>query len=416
MSGTPAQPERPALAPGAGNVLYGSDIVAETLRALDLPFIALTPGASFRGLHDSLVNHLGNEAPQMLLCLHEESAVSLAQGWAKVTGRPMAVAVHSNVGLMHATMPVFNAWCDRMPMLLIGATGPVDAAKRRPWIDWIHTAQDQNALVRHYVKWDAQPASVEAAREALLRAHWLTVTPPCAPVFVTLDAALQEAPLEAPPPPLDPARFAPAGVPDAAPEAIARAAAVLRDARHPVILMGRVGRGMDAWAARVALAEALRARVATSILGAAAFPTDHAAHLGAPATFAGPELIAALGDADAILSLDWIDLAGTLRAAGAFPPAARIVHVSLDHALHNGWSMDHQGFPPADILLPTTPDRAVASLSAALGVAAAPAPLGPPAPAPLVPAGPISVRGLAHALRAATAGHDVSILHLPLPW
>lgn len=132
--------ERPP--PSGGVRLFGSDAIAETLRALDIPFIALNPGASYRGLHDSLVNHLGNTAPQMLLCLHEEHAVAIAHGWAKVTGKPMLVAVHSNVGLFHATMAIFNAWCDRMPMIVLGATGPVDAAKRRPWIDWIHTAQD----------------------------------------------------------------------------------------------------------------------------------------------------------------------------------------------------------------------------------------------------------------------------------
>src|SRR5262245_60138875 len=116
---------------------FGSDVVAETLRALDIPYIALNPGASYRGLHDSIVNFLGNERPQILLCLHEESAVAIAHGYAKVTGRAMAAAVHSNVGLLHATMAIFNAWCDRMPVIVLGATGPVDATKRRPWIDWI---------------------------------------------------------------------------------------------------------------------------------------------------------------------------------------------------------------------------------------------------------------------------------------
>ena len=124
---------------------FGSDVVAETLSALDIPYIALNPGASYRGLHDSIVNFLGNEQPQMLLCLHEEAAVAIAHGYAKVTGKAMAAAVHSNVGLFHATMAIFNAWCDRMPILILGATGPVDAMKRRPWIDWIHTAADQGA-------------------------------------------------------------------------------------------------------------------------------------------------------------------------------------------------------------------------------------------------------------------------------
>ena len=123
--------DRPVPA-GVNAAGFGSDVVAETLRALDIPYIALNPGASYRGLHDSLVNYLGNERPQMLLCLHEESAVAIAHGYAKVTGKPMAAAVHSNVGLMHATMAIFNAWCDRMPVLVLGATGPVDAAKRRP--------------------------------------------------------------------------------------------------------------------------------------------------------------------------------------------------------------------------------------------------------------------------------------------
>src|SRR3979409_611283 len=133
--------ERP-LPSGANAAAFGSDVIAETLRALEVPYIALNPGASYRGLHDSLVNYLGNTRPQMLLCLHEESAVAIAHGYAKVTDRMMGAVVHSNVGLMHASMAIFNAWCDRVPMLVLGATGPWDAAKRRPWSDWIHTASD----------------------------------------------------------------------------------------------------------------------------------------------------------------------------------------------------------------------------------------------------------------------------------
>ena len=410
---TPATPERPPPAP-AGPARYGSDAVAELLRALGFPFIALTPGASFRGLHDSLVNHLGNTSPQMLLCLHEDTAVSLAQGWAKVTGRPLAVALHSNVGLLHGSMSIFNAWCDRVPMLVIGATGPVDAARRRPWIDWIHTAQDQNALVRGFVKWDAQPASVPAATEALLRAAWLTATPPCAPVFVTLDAGLQEAALEAPFTPPDPARFLPPAAPHPAAEAIARAAAMLRASRRPVLLIGRNGRGTDAWAARVALAEALRARVATDIKCPAAFPTDHPVHLGAPATFPGPDLLAALREADLVVSLDWVALAGTLAAA-PLPAEARVIQISPDHGLHNGWSMDHQGFAPVDLHLPAPPDAVLPELLAALGVM----PAGfaaTAAPAVAAPEGALTVSLLAQALRAVTRGQPVSLLHLPLGW
>ena len=145
--------------------------------------------------------------------------MAIAHGYAKVTGRPMAAAVHSNVGLMHATMAIFNAWCDRMPVLVLGATGPVDAPKRRPWIDWIHTARDQGALIRAYTKWDDQPASAEAAREAVLRAFWLARSAPMAPVYVNLDAGMQEAPLADPLPPLDISRFVPDVAAGAPPEA-----------------------------------------------------------------------------------------------------------------------------------------------------------------------------------------------------
>src|SRR5512135_2512333 len=273
--------DRPVPA-GVNAPAFGSDVIADTLRMLDIPYIALTPGASYRGLHDSLVNYLGNERPQMLLCLHEESAVAIAHGYAKVTGKAMAAAVHSNVGLMHATMALFNAWCDRMPMVVLGATGPVDATKRRPWIDWIHTARDQGALVRGYTKWDDQPASPVAAREAVLRANWIANTAPCGPTYVNLDAGMQEEKLAEQVAPIDTQRFMPpvASAPPA--DATARAAALLRDAKHPVILAGRVSRDLDAWNARIELAERLSAKVVTDLKIGASFPTDHYLHAGAP--------------------------------------------------------------------------------------------------------------------------------------
>ena len=155
--------ERPNQA-GSNAPGFGSDVVAETLRDLDIPYIALNPGASYRGLHDSLVNYLGNAAPQMLLCLHEEAAIAIAHGYAKVTGRAMAAAVHSNVGLMHGTMAIFNAWCDRMPIIILGATGPVDAVKRRPWIDWIHTARRPARPAGRPTWYSAAPARPGRAR------------------------------------------------------------------------------------------------------------------------------------------------------------------------------------------------------------------------------------------------------------
>src|SRR5215813_13447068 len=249
--------------------VWGSDAMAACLRALDVPYLALNPGASYRGLHDSLVNYLGNTNPQMLLALHEESAVAIAHGFAKASDRMVGAVLHYNVGLMHGTMAIFNAWCDRAPVLLLGATGPWDASKRRPWIDWIHTVSDQGALIRDYTKWDNQPASVPAAYEALLRAAQIANTAPRGPTYVNLDAALQEAKIGALPPLPDASRFRAPEAIMPSPTAVRAAADLLSNARNPVILMGRVSRSEQGWRERVALAEKLQARVFTDIKTAA---------------------------------------------------------------------------------------------------------------------------------------------------
>src|SRR5579871_992054 len=387
--------ERP-IPSGVNAAGFGSDVIAEALRDLDIPYIALNPGASYRGLHDSLVNHIGNANPQMLLCLHEEAAVAIAHGYAKVTGKAMAAAVHSNVGLFHATMAIFNAWCDRMPVIILGATGPVDAAKRRPWIDWIHTAADQGAIVRNYTMWHDQPASPAAAREALLRAAWLANASPQAPVYINLDADMQEAPLDKPLPPIDAKRYMPSVVSAPPAEHIEQAAESLKNAKHPVILAGRVSRDVSAWKHRVALADAIGAHVCTTPKVGAAFPTDHPMHLDAPQPFTKDELTPHLKEADVILSLDWVDLAGTLKTFGG-ALAGKVIQISLDHQLHNGWSMDYQGLPPVDLMISAHPDAAVSALLQAIGPAAAkPRAPAPPLHQPKGGRGSLGIEDVAH--------------------
>jgi thiamine pyrophosphate-dependent acetolactate synthase large subunit-like protein len=409
--------DRPVPA-GVNAVGFGSDVVADALRATDIPYIALNPGASYRGLHDSLVNYLGNERPQLLLCLHEESAVAIAHGYAKVTGKAMAAAVHSNVGLMHATMAIFNAWCDRMPMVILGATGPVDAVKRRPWIDWIHTARDQGALVRGYTKWDDQPASPVAAREAVLRANWIANTAPRGPTYVNLDAEMQESKLTEAVPPIEAARFMPPVKNVPAPDLVRQAADILRNARRPVILAGRVSRDLDAWKARIALAEAVNAKVATDLKVAAAFPTHHPLHVGSPGTIAmTSQALDAIREADAILSLDWVDVAGTLKFVfGATVPSARIVQVSVDHYLHNGWSMDYQGLPPVDVFIDCEPDVAVPALLAALGPQGSQNTAAHKKEFPKLTDDKLTVDHLADALRHAVGDRPTSLTHVSLSW
>src|SRR5271154_4067784 len=405
--------ERP-IPSGTNAAGFGSDVVAEVLRDLDIPYIALNPGASYRGLHDSLVNHIGNAAPQMLLCLHEEAAVAIAHGYAKVTGKAMAAAVHSNVGLFHATMAIFNAWCDRMPMVILGATGPVDAAKRRPWIDWIHTARDQGALVREYTKWDDQPASPAAAREAILRGTWISNTAPQGPVYINFDAELQEAKLAEQLPPIDVARYMPQIAAAAPADLVRKAAEMLKGAKQVLILAGRASRDPAAWNARVALAEALNARVVTDLKIGASFPTDHPLYIGSPRAIT-PESVEGLKNVDVILSLDWVDLAGALRFAGPMP-AAKVIQVSLDHRIHNGWSMDHQALPPVDLILSADPDLVVPELVAAIGKSSKPHAM--PSPRTMSDKTPTAspketpARGVRRVLKAG----PVTFPPLPLSW
>jgi len=352
---------------GKPQMKWGSDVVAEVTRRLDLKYIALVPGASYRGFHDSIVNYLGNRNPQMVICLHEEHAVSIADGYGKVTEEPMAVALHSNVGLMHATMPIFNAWCDRTPMIIFGATGPVDAHRRRPWIDWIHTSKDQASMIRNYTKWDDQPASPEAAVESVLRANQITRSAPYGPVYICLDAGLQESPLTEEVSVPDPARFAPAPSPAVPHASVLKALKAIDKAKFPLILMGRVSRKQADWDRRVRFAEVIGAAVMTSSNDAASFPTTHPSHLAAPCLRPSKAATALIEKADLILSMDWLDLAGVFRLALGTaqtqePADKTIVHCSVDNYRTNGWSMDHQALPAVDIPIHAEPDQFIAQM------------------------------------------------------
>jgi thiamine pyrophosphate-dependent acetolactate synthase large subunit-like protein len=397
---------------------WGSDVAAQMLRRLGIPWIALTPGASYRGFHDSLVNHLGNERPEMLLCLHEEHAVAIAHGYAKVSGRAMAVALHSNVGLMHGSMAIFNAWGDRVPMLILGATGPVDAAQRRPWIDWLHTTQDQGALIRHFTKWDDQPGSAAALPEAMARGWKITNTSPMAPVYINLDAAWQEAPLEGAVRWPAPSRHAPVEPPRPDPGAIARAAGMLAAAERPVILMGRGARDEAALAARVALAERSGAAMLSDLKTGTMVPTDHPNHAGLPFNKLSAVARQVLREADLILSLGWIDLGGALKQAyGDEEPPASILHAGDDMQLHRGWGQEHFALPPVDIEFGCAADAVVQDLLAALPDV--------PRPAPALPASPksssaegesLTFRDVAHALRREVADQPVTFPALARSW
>lgn len=397
---------------------WASDVAAEMLRRSGLKYISLVPGASYRGLHDSIVNYLGNTDPEMVLCLTEQAAVGIAHGYAKVTGKPMGVALHANIGVMHAAINIFDAYADRMPMVIMGATGPVDAAKRRPWIDWIHTAADQAAMVRDYLKWDDQPGSAEAIADSVLRATLMASTAPMGPTYVCLDAALQEESLDSPVALPDPKHFHVAAPPGPDAESLAKAAAALKSASKVVILAGRVSRDEHDWERRIQLAEALDAKVYTALKLGASFPDSHPLHEGILPLFQSKDDISALGEADVILSLDWLDVKALLDTAGrAGDDSLTVIHASLDRYAHTGAVMDYLGLPRADIMLLADPDTTTQALLTSLGadkkpaaVAAKPGVIEPP------DTPTISMAHLADATAKALRDHKHCYACLPFGW
>lgn len=405
-------------APASPTAQFGSDLIAQLLQRLGLSYLAINPGASFRGLHDSIVNLLGNRDPRLLLTLHEAQAVAIAHGYAKITGRPMGVVLHANVGLMNAIMGIYDAWADRVPMLILGGTGAVDAARRRPWIEWIHTSRDQAALVRCFVKWDDQPASPPAALEALVRGALMTRTEPQAPVYICLDVDLQERPLEAPVPLPDLGRFPAPREPAVSAPDLADAARLLQTAIRPLVLVGRHRRTQDAWNARIALVEALGAAVICDQKCGVGFLGSHPRFVSAPAQYFDARALAALNAADAVLSLDWPDLAGTLGQRTDRGQGVRTVVVSPDERLHNGWSLDHFPLPEADLRIPVSADGFVAQLLPLLPSRANTAWSLPPRPPADEPAGdsPLTLRTLARVLDRVRGTQPVCLTRLPFGW
>jgi acetolactate synthase-1/2/3 large subunit len=347
---------------------YGSDLVVDLLRAMGVEHVALNPGATFRGLHDSLVNYGGNR-PEHLLTTHEEIAVAMAHGYAKAKGRPMAAIVHDIVGLQHASMAIFNAFCDRAPILVLGGGGPMDATKRRPWIDWVHTALVQGNQVRDYVKLDDQPATVQAIPEALLRAWRVARTEPQGPVYVCLDAALQEQPLERPIVVPDAARFEPPAPPHADPQPLDEAARWLVEARFPVIVTESLGRRPEATATLCRLAERLAAPMidlAGESQGRPSVPSCHPLDM----TDAHREVI---GEADVVLALDVSSFLTALgetdrstREVRLLNEGARVIALSLEDYAFRSWAHTFQSLAPVDLPIAADAGRALPALLTAV--------------------------------------------------
>jgi len=287
----------------AGPGMPGSDFMLDVIKALDIKYIPSNAASSFRALHESIIDYGGNSKPEFLNCLHEESAVAMAHGYFKITGKPLLTLCHGTVGLQHASMAIYNAWCDRVPVIVVGGND-LDAAYRPPGVPTFHSAQDINAMVRDYTKWDDTPVSLQHFSQSFVRAYKIAMTPPYGPVAISLDANLQMAPVhmhEGKMPTIP--RLVMTSPPQGDSGAVQEAAKLLLQADQPIIVADRAARTPAGIALLVELAELLLARVIDQG-GRMNFPKTH--YLSTPPS--------AIGSADVILGLELSDFWGTVNA------------------------------------------------------------------------------------------------------
>jgi acetolactate synthase-1/2/3 large subunit len=328
----------------------GSDCMLDVLKTLGLEYICANPGSSFRGLHESIVNYGGNRSPELLTCLHEESSVAMAHGYAKIEGRPIGVMAHGTVGLQHAAMAIYNAYCDRVPVyLIVGNT--LDATARRPGVEWTHSVQDAAAMVRDYIKWDDTPLSLAHFAESAVRAYKVAMTPPLGPVLLVADSELQEEPVAADLKVRVP-KLTLAAPPQGDTGSVAETARLLINAAAPVLVADRAARTPAGMALLVELAELLQAAVIDQI-GRLNFPSRHPLNQTSRAR-------AAIAEADVIVGLEVNDLWGTLHAMRdqlhkssrrVAKSDARIVSISSRDLAMKGNYQDFQRFPEVDIAI-----------------------------------------------------------------
>lgn len=325
---------------------YGSDTIVDLMQAYGLEYLALNPGATFRGLHDSLVNY-GQGRPPIIECTHEEIAVFAALGYAKVTGKPMGVILHDVVGLIHANLAIYNAFLEKVPIMLFGGTGPMDTQQRRPGIDWDHTALVQGSAIRDYTKWDDQPTSIQGVPESFARAYKTAVTEPKGPVYLCFDVPLQEDPLPANMPSINidrvsvPSRISPD------PQALAEVVALLSKAENPVVLADFTGRNPESVGYLAQLAETMALPV-LDLSGRFNIATNH--HLN----LSGSNLVES---ADLILALDTYDLSGaTTRrdpasrlSSSITPEGCLVVEIGLGDLGIKPWAHGYQRFQETDL-------------------------------------------------------------------
>ncbi|MGB6320544.1 MAG: thiamine pyrophosphate-binding protein, partial [Xanthobacteraceae bacterium] len=336
--------------------------MVDVIKNFDIKYLPANPAASYRGLHESIIDYGKNTMPEFLTCMHEESAVGMCHGYFKATGKPIMTLVHGVVGLQHATMAIYNAWCDRVPVLVIGGND-LDAAHRPPLVPTFHSAQDINAIVRDYTKWDDTPVSPEHFAQSFVRMYKIATTPPYGPVMMSLDGGLQNEPIRDRGEPLYIPKFFAAAPPQGDDAAVKEAARLLANAEHPVIVVDRAARTPDGVKLLVELAELLQAPVVNQG-GRMNFPNTHP--LSRPASV--------IGQADVVIGMELSDYWGTVNGFwdngddgwghnfSKIKPGTKLISISSVDLLTKSNYQDFQRFQSIDISMPGDAEATLPSL------------------------------------------------------
>ncbi|MDP9147927.1 MAG: thiamine pyrophosphate-binding protein [Acidobacteriota bacterium] len=343
----------------------GSDFMVDVIKSLGIDYVCANPGSSFRGLHESIINYGGNRNPEFITCCHEESSVAMAHGYAKIDGKPLLVMAHGTVGLQHAAMAVYNAYCDRVPVIIIGGN-IMDSTRRISQVEWAHSVQDAAAMLRDFVKWDDLPISLPHFAESAVRAYKTAMAPPMMPVLLIVDGELQENPI-ANDAPLKIPRLTPTGPPQGDSGAVDEAARLLVAAENPVLIAGRAARTPAGMTYLMELAEALQIPVIDQ-MDRMNFPTRHPLNQ----TERGRELISS---ADVILGLEVNDFWGALHSFRdqmertsrlVARPDAKTISVNSANLLVKSNYQNFQRYPEVDVDISADAEATMPSLTEAV--------------------------------------------------
>ena len=346
-----------------GKAEWGSDVVVEMMQAYGIDYAFTNLGGTFRGLLDSIVNFAGNKNPEVIECMHEEIAVSIAHGYSRVSGKPSVALVHNVVGTLHASMSIYDAYVGNSPVIVMSGTGPMSVPERRPWIDWVHTALVQGTLVRDFVKWDDQPHDTASVPESFMRAYRVATTEPKGPVYIALDAGWQEEQLKQPLELPDVSKFAAPTRVQGDPAALRRTAELLANAELPLIIAGGVGRNREAVAMLVELAEAAGIGVIDGG-GQLSFPNTH--ELDATGTNL-------LGQADVVVLMDLDEPEQALTERGRYPrgggaprlkSGATLINIGLTDLWIRATTTDFSRLYPFDLSIAADTSVAIPAITA----------------------------------------------------